>query len=112
MANPNRCVIDTNNLSEFLAVNSIKGAIDLGNGKTIVSIPAVRDPNNDLTNMNVSIAIAAAITAYARMHMTPLLQDSNYNVYYTDTDSIFTDKPLTESYIGKGLGQLKLEYII
>lgn len=38
-----------------------------------------------------------------RMHMTPLLQDKSYNVFYTDTDSIVTDKPLTDSYIGKGM---------
>lgn len=40
-----------------------------------------------MTTMNVSIGIAAAITAYARIHMTEFLQDSSYNVYYTVTDS-------------------------
>lgn len=62
--------------------------------------------------MNVSIGIAATITAYAKMHMTPLLKDKSYNVYYTYTDSIVTYKPLVNSYIGKALGMLKLEYVI
>lgn len=38
-------------------------------------IPSKRDELNDNIKMNVSVGIAAAITAYARMHMTPLLQD-------------------------------------
>lgn len=62
--------------------------------------------------MNVSIGIAAAITSYARIHMSAFLQNREYNVYYTDTDSIVTDKPLDKSIIGKALGQLKLEYNI
>lgn len=62
--------------------------------------------------MNVSIGIAAAITSYARIHMTPYLQNKEYNVCYTDTDSIVTDKPISSEFIGKGLGQLKVEYKI
>lgn len=105
-------IIDSNILFETLGNNEIDGSIDLGNGKTILSIPTTRDEFNDNTRMNVSIAIAAAITAYARMHMAQYLQDKSYNVYYTDTDSIITDKPIDSSHIGKALGQLKLEYII
>ena len=62
---------------------------------------------------NVSIPISAAITAYARIHMSQFkLPDQNYKLYYTDTDSIFIDKPLPSSYIGKELGKMKLEYIL
>ena len=32
-------------------------------------------------------------------------------LYYSDTDSIFTDKPFLSSYVGNNLGQLKLENI-
>jgi hypothetical protein len=54
-----------------------------------------------------NVAIAAAITAYARIHMIPLLQD--YDVMYSDTDSIFTYQPLPADLIGPGIGQLKDE---
>jgi len=35
----------------------------------------------------------------------------NYNLYYTDTDSIYIDKPLDSKFIGPNLGQFKLENI-
>ncbi len=57
-----------------------------------------------------SVPIAAVITAYARMYMNELMHLENYKYYYTDTDSLVTDKPLPSKYIGKELGQLKLEY--
>ena len=59
----------------------------------------------------ISISISAAVTSYARIHMSQFLSDSNLNIYYTDTDSIYTDKPLDKEYIGKELGLMKLEYI-
>lgn len=36
----------------------------------------------------------------------------NYNLYYSDTDSIIIDKPLPEDKIGNNLGQVKLECTI
>ena len=71
---------------------------------------------NSIFNANVTqfykvvksnIAIASAITSYARIHMLKYkLSDS---VYYTDTDSIFTDKPLNISEISSELGFMKDE---
>jgi len=60
---------------------------------------------------NVNIAIASAVTAYARIHMSqfknsPLLP----NLYYTDTDSAYFDGPLPDYMKDpKRLGALKLE---
>jgi len=105
-------IVDAQSLSDFIGENNIVDGIDLGNGKSILSTLKVRDLNSDITKMNVSIGIAAAITAYARIHMMQYLQSEEYNVYYTDTDSIVTDKPISSDHIGKGLGQLKLEYSI
>ena len=105
-------IVDAQSLSDFIGENNIVDGIDLGNGKSILSSLKVRDLNSDITKMNVSIGIAAAITAYARMHMQEYLQNKDYKVYYTDTDSIVTDKPISSEHIGKGLGQLKLEYSI
>ena len=54
-----------------------------------------------------NVAIAAAITSYARIHMMDL--KLNYDVLYSDTDSIFTTHPLPGHLIGPELGQLKDE---
>lgn len=58
---------------------------------------------------NVSIAIASAVTAYARIYMShfKLLNNGN-NLYYSDTDSIFTDKDLDPKFVGSELGLFKL----
>lgn len=62
-------------------------------------------------NKNVSISIASAITAYARIFMSQFKNNPNYKIYYTDTDSLYTDKPLDPSLIGNKLGQFKLENV-
>jgi hypothetical protein len=54
-----------------------------------------------------NVAIAAAVTSYARIHMIPF--KINPNTLYTDTDSIFTIKPLDPSLIGLELGMMKDE---
>jgi len=62
---------------------------------------------------NVSIAIASAITAYARIHMSQFKNNSEYNLYYSDTDSAYIDKPLSGDLVNsKVLGLMKLENII
>ena len=61
---------------------------------------------------NVSISIAAAITAYARIHMSYFKNNPKINLYYTDTDSIYTDSDIDSIMIHeKTLGKLKLEHI-
>jgi hypothetical protein len=61
---------------------------------------------------NVSIGIAAAITAYSRIHMSQFKNNPNINLYYTDTDCIYTDSDIDSSLIdNKELGKLKLENI-
>lgn len=57
-----------------------------------------------------SVAISAAITAEASLIMHDLMK--NINVYYTDTDSIVTDKPLPDHMVNNQLGGLKLEHEI
>jgi DNA polymerase elongation subunit (family B) len=62
-------------------------------------------------NQNISICVAAAITAYARIHMTQFKNNPNIRLFYTDTDSIYTDSVLDPSFISsKILGKLKLEH--
>jgi len=69
------------------------------------------DGDRELNNVNISIA--AAITAYARIHMSQFKNNPNLpNLYYTDTDSLYFDGPLPDSMVDpKRLGALKLEGI-
>jgi hypothetical protein len=58
--------------------------------------------NGDRQTHNVSVIIASAITAYARIHMCKIklhILNNNGNIYYTDTDSIVTDIKLSEEFV-------------
>lgn len=67
---------------------------------------------NDGATHNISIGVASAITAYARIHMSQFKNNINFNLYYTDTASAYIDKPLPAELIDKkALGKLKLENI-
>lgn len=66
----------------------------------------------DEDNSNISVGVAAAITAYARIHMSKFKNNPSIRLFYTDTDSIYTDSELDQFFIDdKVLGKLKLEYI-
>lgn len=68
--------------------------------------------NEDNLTPNISIPIAAAITAYARIHMTIFKNNPKINLYYTDTDSAYTDSDIDKELISDSiLGKLKLEHI-
>ena len=54
-----------------------------------------------------NVAIASAVTFYARIVMIPFKTDPN--TLYTDTDSVFTSKPIDPSLLGIELGMLKDE---
>lgn len=67
---------------------------------------------NTSDDRNVSVAISAAITAYSRIHMSQFKNNPEINLYYTDTDSIYTDSDINKYLINsKILGLLKLENI-
>ncbi|KAK9741136.1 hypothetical protein RND81_03G084400 [Saponaria officinalis] len=60
---------------------------------------------------NAAVQIAAAITAYARIHMHQYV--SRDDCYYTDTDSVVLGKPLPDDLISSTvLGKFKLEDIL
>lgn len=78
-------------------------------------INEIKDYTNLTTsfkNVKSHVGIAAAVTSYARIEMMELkmlLIKLGVKLYYTDTDSIFTDKEIPNYLIGKDLGQLKDE---
>jgi len=68
---------------------------------------------NDIGSYNVSIGIAAAITAYSRIHMSQFKNNPDFKLFYTDTDSIYTNKPLPGYLVSsKVLGKMKLENVL
>uniref|UniRef100_A0A896YUU9 DNA polymerase n=1 Tax=Coniophora puteana TaxID=80637 RepID=A0A896YUU9_9AGAM len=60
---------------------------------------------------NISVSIASAVTAYARIYMSKFKNNEDFNLFYTDTDSIFVDSPIPDENVSSQLGALKLEYI-
>lgn len=56
-----------------------------------------------------NVAIASAITSYARIEMMKYKSLPDIDIYYSDTDSIFVNKNLPENMVGKELGQMKDE---
>jgi len=64
----------------------------------------------------VSVAIAACVTSYARIHINKLkyeILNSGGKIYYSDTDSIVTDIQLGADHVSNTeLGKLKLEATI
>lgn len=71
-----------------------------------------RDFNSFSVEVKSNVAIAAAVTSYARIHMIKLkllCAKLGINILYSDTDSMITDKPLPNYLLGKDLGLLKDE---
>jgi DNA polymerase type B, organellar and viral len=93
-------------------IETISEKIDLGDYVLIFykNLDFVNEDNK--STHNVSIGVAAAITAYARIHMSQFKNNPKINLYYTDTDSIYTDSELPTDFISDTvLGKLKLENI-
>ena len=44
--------------------------------------------------------------------MSKFKNNPDYNLYYTDTDSIFVDSPLNKKFVISKLGDMKLEYVL
>ena len=79
------------------------------NGKELISFFNEQDysggeDNISPNNLNISIPISAAVTACARIHMSQFQTMKDFNLYYSDTDSIDIDKALLEKFIGNGGG--------
>jgi hypothetical protein len=105
-------VIHTDFVADFenKYLDHLKEKIDLGE-YVLLSLNKIDDINEDKSTHNVSIGIAAAITAYSRIHMSKFKNNPLINLYYTDTDSLYTDSEIDPQMIdSKELGKLKLEH--
>ena len=91
-----------NKLKSDLA--SLEERVDFGN------LSMCSFHSNSTTTSN--LAIATFVTAYARIHMSSFKNLKGFSLYYSDTDSLFLNKPLPSNVIDdKKLGFLKLENV-
>lgn len=89
-----------------------KDLIDLDENYLVQSRNSKKYLDNENKVMNVNVAISAAITAYARIHMSQYKNDPNFKLFYTDTDSTYTNAPLPDHLVSDTiLGKMKLERI-
>lgn len=95
--------VNNNNLSDIL--NSDIKILQISVENDYSKINYIN--NNESYQIKNNVAIASAITSYARIIMHPFLLLSS--VLYSDTDSLFTDKPLIYKFIGKEIGLFKDE---
>ena len=107
-------VVSKNKAIDFL-MDSNKDIIDhyvFDNGTEFVryveNLPEEKT-DNVVNGPNVSIAIASAVVASCRIKINQLKHLKGVKIYYSDTDSVYVDKPLPSNLIGTKLGQLKLE---
>ena len=93
---------------------SIQDHVELGDNKYLFvrSTTSALLEEDSYHGSDVNIAIASTITAAARVHMSQFKNNPNFNLYYSDTDSVVTDKAIEPKLIGEALGQVKLEHII
>jgi DNA polymerase type B, organellar and viral len=91
-------------INDYLAnTNDVIVNIDSNENTTLIKLI---DTNENFQIKN-NVAIASAITSYARIIMYPYLLLNG--VIYSDTDCIFTTVPLNNCLIGKSIGQFKDE---
>jgi len=111
-------IVNNKELIEMMEDNNILDIMNLGDDSYLITyIPNNKDNDydslfNSMTYFKISISLSAAITAYARIHMSQFKKsDNKYNLLYSDTDSIAIDQPLPDDMISNELGKMKLEYI-
>lgn len=99
-------------------VYKITNQVDFKNKVLVHYTQNYDELGENIKKSNVNIGIASAITGYARIYMSQFKNNPLLKLFYTDTDSIYTD--LTPEQINKiisgiinekELGKLKLEHI-
>jgi len=108
---PSHHIINNDETSNYMNKDNttITSLIDLNNNKSLISLVKTNLSHDEEDFINVNISIASAITSYARIYMSKYLSNNLLDIYYTDTDSIFTKTPLDPQLLGTNLGQFKLE---
>jgi hypothetical protein len=113
--------VNNNNITSYLSTRIVKDILNINEEYSTLLLSANLNPDaliklNMICESNLKIvtkfvmsnvAIAAAVTSYARIHM--IYYKLLPGTVYTDTDSIFTTHVLPEFLIGNDLGEMKDE---
>jgi hypothetical protein len=83
---------------------------DFNNGVALIGQASKK--NVKALKTTVSLPVAIAVAAYARMYMSKFKVQYQDNLYYSDTDSLILDCKLPQDIIGNQLGQFKLEHLV
>ena len=119
-------VVDNEDLLYYFKTRLIESCIPVNDEKTLllmgknVNLDLIQKLNEEFQDFRLGIqdsfqhvkanvAIAAAVTSYARMTMIDYKTLPDVKVFYSDTDSMFIDKPLPSNFIGDELGLMKDE---
>jgi hypothetical protein len=108
-------ILDKEGLNEYNSTNPIEDIKYFGDDKVMVTRTITRnktiDTENENHNLQISLPIAAAITAHSRIEIHRLKNAAAERgiLLYSDTDSLVCSDSLQAELIGKGLGKLKLE---
>lgn len=108
-------IVDNNEILDITRKYDINDVIELQPDKSLISITdieSIEKAQHVPTYFNTSIGIASAITAYGRIAMSKYKNSDDFNLYYSDTDSIFIDKPLPKEAISNEIGYWKLEDVL
>lgn len=114
-------LVDSNTLSVLVDHKVVRNIVPLAEDKILVIVEngytrdVLESSGLDIENrfkgftypVKSNVAIASAITAYARIHMMQFKKDDG--ICYTDTDSVYTTSKLPDLLVGKELGLMKDE---
>lgn len=110
--NEKHVIINTSESFKYYDKFTVTNVLNLDNGKELISYLDSNSNNDDnISTMNISIPIAAAVTAFSRIYMYPFKTLKNTSIFYTDTDSIDIDTELDPEFVGTEIGKWKLEHI-
>jgi len=86
---------------------------DLNIDESLAQLRQLRKKTNPYSQTKSNVAIASAVTSYARIYMDVCMRKIGFkNIYYSDTDSIFSSVPMEDSMVSDTcLGKFKLEGI-
>lgn len=108
----NHKIVNSQQALSIYAKYRVQNSINLQNGKELISFfDDFNTSDFKKVNLNISIPISLVVTASARIHMSQFKNLKDTNLYYTDTDSIDIDRPLSDSFVSDTeLGKMKLEH--
>nr|YP_010137130.1 hypothetical protein KYW48_mgp13 [Tylopilus plumbeoviolaceoides]QWM97169.1 hypothetical protein [Tylopilus plumbeoviolaceoides] len=114
----NNIVIDKDEtlIEELYSKAEVEDIIELDNKLLIQYLPKEFKSYSYQENLelDISVAIASSVTAYSRILMAKFKNNPNYNLHYTDTDSLyinFNNEFYKENFEKEFVDPLKLGYL-